>query len=240
MSLSATQAPAPLAGRAVLFDLDGTISDPKAGLVDCLNFALRELGLPEQPAESLGWVVGPPLAESFVRLAGPEKAPQALALYRSRYGETGLFQNQLYPGVEAAAAALQAAGARLYVATAKLEPFARRIVDHFGLSRYFVQVYGSQPDGAFARKDALIERILRLERLAGPAVMIGDREYDCLGARANGLKSIGVLWGYGARAELERAGCDALADAPGDLPALVASLLGRPRPGADQAQHPAP
>jgi phosphoglycolate phosphatase len=212
------------AGKAILFDLDGTLSDPKSGLVNCVNHALQALGRAPMPAAELDWMIGPPLHESFEKLLGAEMGAKAVTLYRQRYGEIGLFENTLYPGVAAALADIAKLGAPMFVATAKLEPFAQRIIAHFGLSGFFAQVYGSQPDGARARKSELIAHICAQEKISG-GVMIGDRAYDALGAKANGFASIGVLWGYGARSELAQAGCDALVARMDELKPAVAALL---------------
>jgi phosphoglycolate phosphatase len=212
------------AERAAFFDLDGTLTDPKPGICGSVQHALRELGLPVPSQDDLEWVIGPPMIESLTRLAGADLAPRALQLYRERYGETGLFENRVYDGVPDLLGRLVGDGWRLYVATSKAEPYARRIVEHFGLGAYFARVYGSGLDGSLLHKDELLAFALAdsgAVRLEPP--MIGDRKYDVLGAKANGLRTLGVAWGYGSRAELEEAGAAAIAETPHEaFDALVA------------------
>ncbi len=210
---------------AVLFDLDGTLTDPKRGICGCVQYALRELGLTAPTQDELEWVIGPPMIESLRTLVGPARAEDALRLYRARYGETGLFENEVYPGVVDMLAEVAASGARMFVATSKAEPYAQRIVAHFGLSRYFERVYGSGLDGSLLHKDALLAFALADAAIdAARAIMIGDRNFDVNGARANGVDTIGVGWGYGSRDELLQAGAITLVDSPRDLPLALARL----------------
>lgn len=211
-----------------LFDLDGTLTDPKTGITRSIQYALDRLGRPVPEADALTWMIGPPLIAGFAKLLGdPEEAPEAVRLYRERFGDVGLFENEVYPGIPDVLETLQAAGIRLFVATSKPHVFARRIIEHFGLSRFFREVYGSELDNRNADKRDLIRHILDQERFAPTAaVMIGDREHDAIGARANGMASIGVTWGYGSRQELMNAGVARLAEKPGDLKELILALTG--------------
>jgi len=219
----------------VLFDLDGTLTDSAAGIQRSTREALRRLNAEDGgnrpiPAESeLGWIVGPPLRESFATLAGEESVDRMLALYRERYDAIGMFENEVYDGVPAALDQLRARGDRLFVATSKREVDAQRIVEHFGLDAYFDGVYGAQSDGRGADKGEVIAAAIVGARLeAAPRiVMIGDRRYDALGARAVGIPAIGALWGYGDRAELTEAGADPIIASPRDIPAAVAAVFGR-------------
>ena len=219
----------------VLFDLDGTLTDSAAGIQRSTREALRRLNAEDGgnrpiPAESeLGWIVGPPLRESFATLAGEESVDRMLALYRERYDAIGMFENEVYDGVPAALDQLRARGDRLFVATSKREADAQRIVEHFGLDAYFDGVYGAQSDGRGADKGEVIAAAIAGARLeAAPRiVMIGDRRYDALGARAVGIPAIGALWGYGDRAELTEAGADPIIASPRDIPAAVAAVFGR-------------
>jgi phosphoglycolate phosphatase len=210
----------------VLFDLDGTLTDPRAGIVGSLRYALRELGRPSPPDADLVRYIGPPLRETFASLLGSdcrEAIDEAVALYRERLSAIGIFENAVYPGVPSMLAELQALGMTLYVATAKLQSFAERIVEYFGLTSFFHRVFGSELDGARAIKGDLIAYLLRRESLSpGGTVMVGDRAHDVLGAVANGVVAIGVRWGYGSREELEAAGATVLCEAP----AMLAPLLG--------------
>lgn len=202
-----------------LFDLDGTLTNPKAGITRSIQYALDKLGRPVPEADELTWMIGPPIFAGFTELlGGPEQVQDAVRLYRERYGTIGLFENEVYAGIPALLQHLQEKGVRLYVATSKLQVFARRILDHFELSRFFIEIYGSEPDNRNADKRDLIRHILEQERFdPSAAVMIGDRKHDAIGAKANGLASIGVTWGYGSRQELLDAGVGCLVDASQDL-----------------------
>lgn len=208
-----------------LFDLDGTLTDPKTGITRSVQYALERLGRPVPHADDLTWMIGPPLVASFAELLGsPAEAQEAVRLYRERYGDVGLFENEVYAGIPLLLRTLQERGVRLFVATSKLQVFARRIIDHFDLSRFFVEIYGSELDNRNADKRDLIRHILDQKRFdPARAVMIGDRKHDAIGAKANGLASIGVTWGYGPREELLAAGIDRLVDTPDALeePILV-------------------
>jgi phosphoglycolate phosphatase len=209
-----------------IFDLDGTLTDPKLGITRSIQYALERLGEPVPQADALTWMIGPPLIRSFAKLVGEVAAPEALALYRERFSTVGLSENAVYPGIPEALAQLRAQGVRLFVATSKPHVYARPIVEHFGLSAYFEAVYGSELDNRNADKADLL-RVLIREQALDPreAVMIGDREHDAIGARANGLAAIGVSWGYGSRAELAAAGVAMIADSPDELPRTVSDLL---------------
>lgn len=205
----------------LLFDLDGTLTDPFPGITECILYALMRLSRPKPERESLGWCIGPPLKESFKKLLGTDDekmAALALAHYRERFGSVGLFENEVYEGVPEALKALQANDFTLYVATSKPRVFAKRILAHFGLERYFKEIYGSELDGSRSDKGSLLAHILKSEAIeASQAVMIGDREHDMIGAKENGLPGVGVLWGYGTQAELERSGASACIRHPSDL-----------------------
>jgi phosphoglycolate phosphatase len=211
--------------RTLLFDLDGTLVDPAVGIVGSFQHALAALGRGAPEAAALGWVIGPPLRESFRTVLGQDAdAEAAVRLYRERYSAWGLEQAQVYAGIEAALSVLQPA-ARLVICTAKPTPFAERVVRHFGLGGRFSAVYGAEFDGRFDDKADLIGHILATERLAArETCMIGDRRHDVVAARAHGGAAIGVLWGYGSEVELTAAGADLLCAAPPDLPDAHAAL----------------
>ncbi len=215
-----------------LFDLDGTLTDPKEGITRSAQHALERLGEPVPEADALTWMIGPPILASFVRLVGEERAHEGVRLYRERYASVGLFENAVYPGIPALLARLQGEGVRLLVATSKVHGFARRILDHFALSPFFEAVYGAELDNRNADKRDLLRVLLREQNLdPAAAVMIGDREHDAIGARANGIVAIGVTWGYGSREELQAAGAACLVDRPEDLEEPVVTLTGLPTPG---------
>ena len=214
----------------ILWDLDGTLTNPFLGITRSIAFALRELGREPPELEALRHYIGPPLQVTFPKLLESDDAAlanDALRLYRQRYSETGKFENELIPGIPEALAALKKTGARMFVATSKLEHYSIEIVDHFGLTGFFERVYGSQLDGSRADKGELIRHIIETEGLrAERTVMVGDRLHDVHGAGRNGVKTIGVLWGFGDRPELEQAGAVLIAEQPTDLPPLVERALG--------------
>jgi phosphoglycolate phosphatase len=218
---------------AVIFDLDGTLTDSRPGIVRTTRYALQRLNektgkaapIPEEAA--LDFMIGPPLRDTFAKLVGPDLVEPLLGFYRERYTTIGLFENAVYEGVPEALEALQTSGRRLFVATSKNEADARRILDHFGLAGLFAEIYGAQNDGGRAIKSDLLNFLLARERInagAGNIVMIGDRKYDVLGANAVGIKAIGALWGYGTREELSQAGADRLVAAPGGIFGAVEAM----------------
>lgn len=212
---------------AVLFDLDGTLTDPFIGITNSMQHALREMGKDAPAPAELRRYIGPPLQATFLEIFGDEAmAAQALGFYRRRYGAVGKFENELIPGIANALQAIADAGHTLFVATSKLEAYSLDIIEHFGLTRFFRRVHGSALDGSRADKGDLIRHILSIERLdATQTVMIGDRLHDAHGAAKNGLRTIGVLWGFGDRAELEGAGVAGIATSPDELPGLVNAMI---------------
>ena len=211
------------AASTVLFDLDGTLTDPKEGITKSIQYALHALGRPVPPMEDLLWTIGPPLRWNFVQLLGSEDfADEGVRLYRERFGKVGLFENAVIPGIPDLLDRLVAEGRRLFVATSKPHVYATRIVERFGLADRFLHVYGSELDGTNADKRDLLRMIMRREGL-DPArtVMIGDREHDVIGARTSGIATIGVRWGYGSDEELFEAGAAVLVDSPEEIGALL-------------------
>ncbi len=216
--------------RAVLLDLDGTLTDPRAGIVRSIRHALDRLARPCPPDDALAARIGPPLRETFATLLATEDSAlieDAMRLYRERFAAVGLFENEVYEGVPAMLDGLRRDGGRLFVATAKPAVFAERIVRHFALDHHFAGVYGPDLDGRLDDKAELLAHLLATERLDPTrAIMVGDRAGDVAAARKNDLRSIGVLWGYGSRDELLRAGADALCASPTSLPQSIAQLSG--------------
>jgi phosphoglycolate phosphatase len=210
--------------RAVLLDLDGTLIDSRPGIAASCAAALRALGHTPDPSFDVTPLIGPPMPQVIGRLLqgyGDDRIEAGIAAYRAHYGEIGLHLATIYPGITDALPVLSAR-ARCFVVTSKRSIYARRIVESFGLAVWFRGVYGTEPDGSVDDKAHLIAAVLHAEALdAHDTVMVGDRLHDVHGAHANGLRAIGVLWGYGTRAELEAAGADALADTPGDLSARI-------------------
>lgn len=215
---------------AVLLDFDGTLTDSRPGILASYAAALRALGHTPDPAVDLTHVIGPPVEDAIGPVLahyGDDRIAEAVAAYRAHYRTVGLLDSTLYDGVPEALRALRDNGRRLFLATAKRTDIARDMLARFGLLPLFEGVYGSEPGGALDHKPELIAHILAREGLdPASAVMVGDRRYDIAGARANGVRAVGALWGYAAGDELDRAGADALAATPA---ALVEVLLG---PGA--------
>jgi phosphoglycolate phosphatase len=211
----------------VLMDLDGTVSDPAEGVYASFRYALEQVGEPWLDDQPLAWIIGPPLSESFSLLLGDhDKARQALQHYRTHYAAGALYDNRLYPGMADAIATLAENGFRLFVATSKLVTFAEKIVQRFGLASRFERVYGSSLDGRIDKKGDIIAMCLAAEDIdPETCLMVGDREHDVNGARANGLDCIGVTWGYGSADELTAARALTLCERPADLAALVSRTI---------------
>ena len=215
--------------RAILLDLDGTLIDSRPGIAASCGAALHALGHRPDPSFDVTPLIGPPLPQvirSLLERYGDHRVDAGVAAYRAHYGEIGLHQATIYPGI-ADALRLLSACAHCFVVTSKRSVFARRIVNSLGLTDWFRGVYGTEPDGRLDDKRDLIAAVLRTEALAaGDTVMVGDRSHDMIGAHANGLRAVGVLWGYGSRSELEAAGADALVNTAGDLPGALVGAAG--------------
>ena len=216
------------APRTVLLDFDGTLTDSKRGILSSYAAALRSLGHDPDPAIDLTFVVGPPVRDVMGEVLahyGDDRVEQAVEAYRAHYRAAGLFDSVLYDGVGELLQAFWDAGVRMVLATAKRTDISRTMLGRFGLGHFFAGVYGSEPGGALDHKPELIAHIIAREGLVrADTVMVGDRRYDITGAHANGIRAVGVLWGYGTREELEQAGADALVDDPAGL---ASALLGR-------------
>jgi len=193
----------------ILFDLDGTLTDPVLGITRCIQHALVNLGRTAPDLDSLRRCVGPPLQDSFAELletTDEALLAEAIRFYRERFKPVGMFENSVYPDVPEGLETLKARGHRLWVATSKPHVFAREIVEHFGLARFFERVHGSELSGLNADKGDLIRHVLAEEGIQpDQAWMVGDRMHDVIGARRNGVEAIGVLWGYGSEEELRAA-----------------------------------
>ena len=217
-----------MSSPVLLFDLDGTLTDPKPGIVGCIKYALDQLARPCPPDAALAAFIGPPLRGTFATLLeSSDKAliEAAMTLYRERFADTGLFENQVYQGIPLMLAETGRRASAAFVATAKPTVYAERIVRHFGLDQHFTGIYGAELDGRFDNKADLLAHVLMAEKIpAATAVMIGDRAVDIIAARANGARSIGVLWGYGSEAELVDAGADILCAAPSELASCLAQI----------------
>jgi phosphoglycolate phosphatase len=216
--------PTPPAIHTVFFDLDGTLTDPKIGITASIQYALARFDIRVPTQDELTWCIGPPLHASFKALLGTtdSDADRAVDLYRERFSDVGLFENTLYAGIAETLTEVAAAGRRLFVATSKPHVFADRIIDHFGLRSHFGRVFGSELDGTRVHKTDLLRYALdETDTDPARALMIGDRKHDIIGAANNGIATIGVLYGYGSKAELVEAGAMHLVAAPGEIPALI-------------------
>ncbi len=208
----------------LLFDLDGTLTDPYEGITRCFQVALEAFGI-EEKQENLKKVIGPPLIDAFMEFYGfsREEGELAVAKYRERFSKVGLFENEVYPGIPQMLADLQKAGKTLCLATAKPEVFAKRILERFDLAKYFTVVVGAELDGKRNYKKDVIAEVLR--QLGNPplgeVLMIGDRKQDIEGAKACEVASLGVRFGYAEPGELESAHCQIYAETVEELRAYL-------------------
>ncbi len=205
----------------ILFDLDGTLTDPKKGITDCIRYALQELDINTPSSDELIWCIGPPLKESFEQLLGPgrqDEADSALGHYRRRYCEIGIYDATVYMGIPELLGNLRKAGKWLAVATSKPTIYSKRIIEHFGLVEYFQEIYGSELNGDRSLKEDLIGYIIDTEGIEPErTAMIGDRKHDMCGAACHGVLPLGAGWGYGSHQELVMAGAQAVFSAPLEL-----------------------
>ena len=203
--------------KYILFDLDGTLTDPKEGITRCVQYSLRSFGI-EEDTENLTPFIGPPLAQMFESSYGIDGAA-ATAKYRERYATVGIFENRVYDGIAQMLVKLKAAEKMLALATSKPEVFARRILEKYELSQYFDVTVGSELDGRRTDKAEVIAEALR--QLGNPdkddAIMVGDRRHDVIGAKKCGIKCIGVRFGFAEQGELEKAGADYIAGSVSEL-----------------------
>lgn len=208
-----------LPGVLVLLDLDGTLTDPYDGITRSVAYAIERMGLPGLAEPELRAFIGPPLQDQFAALGLDETAVgRAVALYRERFSEQGLYENQVYDGIVDALETLADGARRLAVATSKPTLFAERIVEHFGLAAHLDLVAGATLDGTRrAKADVIGHALAALDVEAHDAVMVGDRAQDIEGARGHGMRSIGVRWGYAEPGELEAAGADLIVATPSEL-----------------------
>jgi len=209
--------------KAVIFDFDGTVAETGRGITNCVRYALEKLGRPVPGMDVLVQFVGPPLYDSFRKLCGLDHdgAERAVALYRERYTVTGLFECDLYPGFEALARDLKAAGVHVAVASGKPEHFLRRIIDHFGMADCFGGVAGPDPSSHSSDKRAQVLAVLPEGCAPQDACMVGDRCFDVDAGRALGMHTIAVEYGYGSREEFEASGADEIAATVAELRSLL-------------------
>lgn len=209
----------------LLFDLDGTLTDPKEGITKSVQYALRSFGIEVTDLDKLCCFIGPPLKDSFMEYYGfsEEQAVKAISVYREYFSHKGIFENEVFDGVSEVLEALKSLGKRLFVASSKPEVFVREILKHFELDSFFEFAGGADMEETRVKKADVIRYVLEENNITdlSQVVMIGDRKHDILGAKEVGISSIGVLFGYGSRKELMEAGADALAETIFDLQKLL-------------------
>lgn len=211
----------------ILFDLDGTLTNPKDGISRCIQFALDQLGAASPGVDQLDWCIGPPLRRSFSRLLNTKDSillDQALFHYRNRFSESGMFENVIYPRVIPALQRIKAAGICVFLATSKPKVFAKQILDHFNLTQFFNAVYGSELNGHLSDKGELVAHIIDTEHLDQKMTLIvGDRSHDIIGGKKNGIMTAAVSYGYGILEELTSSEPDFIFDNLSDLAAFIES-----------------
>ena len=214
--------------KYILLDLDGTITNPALGITTCFEYALNHFGIKVESRAELEQFIGPPLRQSFKEGFGfdDEKATEAIAKYRERFNPIGLYENEVYPGMEQALKCLKEAGKVLLVATSKPEHMAKKILEHFHLDVYFDDICGSCDDAKRNEKDEVIRYALEKHNITelDDVLMVGDRKFDVVGAAKCGLKCMGVLYGFGDREELEQAGAAYIAETVEDMARMLVSL----------------
>jgi phosphoglycolate phosphatase len=212
----------------ILMDLDGTITNPKAGITKSVQYALRANGIIIDDLDTLCRHIGPPLRGSFIEFYGfsEAQAEAAVAKYREYFSVTGIFENEEYEGMRELLRKLKAADKSLIVATSKPEIFARQIIEHFGLQEYFEDICGANLDDTRGTKEEVIRYALEKNGIKdySEVVMVGDRKHDVEGAKAVGLDSIGVLYGFGSKEELVEAGAGQIAATVEELYDVIMKL----------------
>ncbi|MEG0261273.1 MAG: HAD family hydrolase [Lysinibacillus sp.] len=211
--------------NTILFDLDGTLTDPYPGISQSITYALEKMNAPALDAQTLTTFIGPPLLQSFQEVCGftEQQAHEALEYYRERFSTKGLYENSVYDGISDLLSSLKNSGKTLAVATSKPTVFAERILNHFQLTQYFDVIVGSNLDGTRNEKNEVIHEVLtQLNIIANESIiMIGDRKHDILGAQKEGIQSIGVLYGYGSFEEIQQAGATYIVEKVEDILPLL-------------------
>ena len=212
--------------KFVLFDLDGTLTNPKEGITKCVQYALRRFGI-ERECEELISFIGPPLKEKFMEYASLSEKDgiKAVEIYRERFAPIGLFENELYDGILQLLENLKKQGKVLAIATSKPTVFAEKISEKFGIAPYITLLEGSELDGRNTDKALVIKNAMqKLGAHKENTIMVGDREHDVIGARKNGIDCLGVSYGYAADGELEKSGALKIADTPYELLKILSAM----------------
>lgn len=205
--------------NTILFDLDGTLTNPREGITKCIQYALFKMGINEPDLNKLLPFIGPPLVDAFSKYYGfdNENSLKAVAFYRERYTDIGIFENELIDGIPNMLENLKKAGKTIALATSKPHIFANRIIEHFDILKYFDIVVGAEFDGTRNEKQAVISEVLKnLPDNVSP-IMVGDRKHDVIGAKLCSIPCVGVKFGYAEPFELENAGADFIAETVDDL-----------------------
>lgn len=209
----------------ILFDLDGTLTNSQLGITTCVAYALESFGIHTENPEEFRKFIGPPLKESFVKYYNMTdgEGDRAVEKYRERFATVGLYENEVYAGIPELLQKLKAQGKTLLVATSKPTVYSDKILEHFGLKEYFSYIAGSELDGTRVNKAEVIQYALEQMKIteSEKIVMIGDKEHDMIGAGICGVDSIGVLYGFGEREELENHGATYIAETVSDLEKIL-------------------
>lgn len=208
--------------KNVFFDLDGTLTNSALGIIKSIAYALEKLGKPVPDKKTLELFIGPPLLDSYMKISGltKEEGEKGIILFREYYGVKGIYENSLYSDILELLEELKKREIAIYLTTSKPEDYAKRILKHFKIDSYFLGVYGASDDEKMSEKEYIIKRALETiqpKPALKETLMVGDREYDILGATKNGLKSVGVLYGFGSLEELKKAKASYLIEKPLDL-----------------------
>lgn len=211
--------------KTILFDLDGTITNSGEGIIRAVSYALEKMKIEIPEQKELYSFIGPPLIDSFKQYYHLDdlKANVAVDYYRDYYQKQGIYENHVYEGISELLLTLKTAGCTLYIATSKPEIYAKQILAHFDLSKYFAGIFGASLDGERSKKGDVIQYALKAAAITQleEALMVGDRSHDIIGAKENKLSSIGVLYGFGDQVELKIAGADYIAATPKDIEKII-------------------
>lgn len=216
--------------QTILFDLDGTLTDPKEGITKCVQYALQSIGIEADNLDELECFIGPPLMEQFMKCYGfnDEQGKLAVEKYRERFSVTGLYENKVYPGIKELLEELKKKGKILALASSKPTVFCKRILEHFEIIQYFQVIVGSELDGRRTDKGQVIEEALKQlgtkEKEKNQIIMVGDRKHDILGGKKNGLTTVGLKLGYANEGELEEAGADYIVEDVSQLQKILLEM----------------